>query len=298
MSNPNNNGTLNAALIAQEALSLLSADYPIISSIATDFSSEPVLAGQQVISRIPSIGVVQDFDDVNGYVPASGTMTDVSFTLGSYRHATFAVTDRELSSTTRNLVAEYSKSFAEALGQDLMLTIANLFTTGNFSYATTQSLTGINRSTVIAANAALSSRNVGKKNRFGIITPSVAAQLWNDPTVVYLTAGGTGITASQLPKIADIDFTEYSALPNTSNLVGVIGTKDALVVAARTPSQAGYADLPLNGRISQVTDPKTGLTVRVSEEYQISKGRRIVSFSWIFGAGVGNPVALQRIVTA
>jgi len=298
MANPNNNGTLNAALIAQESLALLSANYPILNTISTDFSNEPVLAGQTITTRIPSLGTVQDFDDVNGYVPASGTMTDVSFSMGSYRHSTFVLTDKELSSTNRNLIAEYSKSFAEALGQDLMLTVSNLFTSGNYPNATVQALTGINRNTIVSANAALSNRNVSTVSRFGIITPNVAAQLWMDASVVYLTAGGAGITSNKLPAIADVEFTEYSALPNTGNLVGVIGTKDALVVAARTPAQSGYADLPINGRISEVTDPKTGLTVQVREEYSITKGRRQVTFAWIFGVGIGNPVALQRLVTA
>lgn len=291
----NTNGTLNAALIAQEGLALLSAKYPLIGQIATDFSAEPVHFNQQVITRLPSVGSVQDYDLTNGYVAAGGSFSDVSVTLNKFKHATFELNDAEFSSTNINLINEYAASFAEAIGQQIMSDISALFTTGNYTNATTGTLANANRKTVIvAANTALNKRNVNA-SRFGIFNPDLTNALWNDDSIVYMTAGGTGIEAGNLPVIHGVTVSEYSALPTTSNLVGVVGAKDAVVFASRTPSDAGFADLPQVGRVTTVTDPKSGLSVQVRESYNMAKGSRLVTYAIIYGCAKGNPASLQRI---
>ena len=291
-------GALNAALIAQEGLALLVAKYPVIGQITTDFSNEPVHLNQDLTTRIPSVGTVQDYDATNGYVPANISNTDVTITLNKFKHATFALSDAELSSTNRNLIAEYSKSFADSIGLGVMADIAALFTAANYSNTTVVTLANSNRkSVIVAANAALNKRNA-MSDRFGVLNPDLVNALWSDDSIVYMTAGGTGIEAGQLPVIHNVAISEYSALPTTGNLTGVIGAKDSIVFASRTPSDAGFADLPATGRVSVVTDPKSGLSVQVREFYNGQTGKRQVTFALIYGLGVGNPASLQRVITS
>jgi len=70
------------------------------------------------------------------------------------------------------------------------------------------------------------------------------------------------------------------------------------VFASRVPTDAGFADLPQVGRVQVVTDPKSGLSVQVRESYSMTLGRRTITFALIFGVAAGNPVSLERVITA
>ena len=294
----NSLGSLNAALIAQRGLELLVTDFPVIGQIVSDFSNEDVKYNQTITTRIPSVGIVQDYSASTGYVAASATSTDVSVTLDKYKHASFALNDAEFSATNRNLVEDYAKAFSVALGSQIMSDVSALFLSGNYSNATTVPLSSASRSTVIVdPNAALSKRKVNK-DRFGIFNSDLYASLWKDNSIVELTYKGVGIGEATLPVIHGVAISEYTDLLTTGNLVGVVGAKDAVVFASRVPADAGFADLPAVGRISVVTEPKSGLSVQVRESYDMLKGSRQVTYAVIYGVAKGNTLSLQRIVTA
>ena len=294
----NSLGTLNAALIAQRGLELLVTDYPIIGQIVSDFSNEDVKYNQTITTRIPSVGTVQDFDTTNGYVPASGVSTDVSVTLNKFKHASFEINDAEFSATNRNLVEDYALAFSSAIGAQIMADVSALFTSGNYSNATVQAISGADRTTVVVApNAALNKRFV-PKSRFAIFNSDLYAALLSDKTIVELTYKGIGIGEAQLPVIHGVTMNEYAALPTTGNLLGVVGSKDSVVFASRVPADGGFADLPAVGRISTVTEPKSGLSVQVRESYDMKRGARLVTYAIIYGTAKGNPLSMQRIVSA
>jgi len=294
----NSLGTLNAALIAQRGLELLVTDFPVIGQIVSDFSDANVQYNQTITTRIPSVGTVQDYSVSSGYAAASATSTDVSVTLNKFKHATFELNDAEFSATNRNLVEDYAVAFSVALGSQIMTDVSALFTSGNYSNATTQALSGATRKTVIVApNTALNKRKT-PKNRFGIFNSDLYGQLLQDDSIVDLTMKGVGIGDAMLPVIHGVAISEYNDMPTTANLVGVVGSKDAVVFASRVPADAGFADLPSVGRITTVTEPKSGLSVQVRESYNMVKGARTVTYAIIYGAAVGNAASLQRIITA
>jgi hypothetical protein len=293
----NSLGTLSGALVAQEGLPLLLAKYPLIKNIVTDFSDEPVLFNQNVITRIPGVGTVQDYSTSTGYVPANATSTDVSITVNKHRHATFALTDQDISSTKRDLVGEYSYSFAKAMGEDLMSTIAALWISSNYSNTFAQAVSSATiANTISVANTALNTRNVDTQDRFGVFNAALYGAIRNDDRITYLTAGGVGVGAAQLPVIEGVTSTLYSALPSTGYLQGVVGTKDSVVLAARVPADS-YEGLTFPGAITVVTDADSGLSVMVREWYDMGLGQRKVTFTWMFGVGVGNANSLELITT-
>jgi hypothetical protein len=272
----NSLGTLNAALIAQRGLELLVTDFPVIGQIVSDFSNEDVKYNQTITTRIPSVGSVQDYDTSTGYVAASALSTDVSVTLNKFKHATFELNDAEFSATNRNLIEDYAMSFSVAIGTQIMFDVASLFTVGNFASTTTCALSAATRKTVIVApNTELNKRNVNK-NRFGIFNSDLYASLMNDDSVVDLTFKGVGIGEATLPVIHGVALSEYSALPTTSNLIGVVGAKDSIVFASRVPADAGFADLPATGRISVVTEPKSGLSVHLRNHLRMCERKHCI----------------------
>ena len=294
----NSLGSLNASLIAQRGLELLVTKYPVIGQIVSDFSNENVMYNQTITTRIPSVGTVQDYSLTSGYVAASATSSDVSVTLNKYKHASFALNDAEFSATNRNLVEDYSNAFAVALGTQIMSDISALFVTGNYSNTTTQAVSGASRTTVIVApNTALNKRHVNT-DRFAVFNSDLAGALWSDNSIVDIQYKGVGIGEATLPVVHGVAISDYSDLPTTGNLIGVVGAKDSLVFASRVPSDAGFADLPAVGRISTVTDPKTGLSVMVRESYDMLKGNRQVTYAIIYGTAVGNAASLQLIKSA
>jgi hypothetical protein len=58
---PNSNATVNSPLIAQTALITLLAKFPILSRIATDFSSASVKFNQDIVTHIVTPTVAKDF---------------------------------------------------------------------------------------------------------------------------------------------------------------------------------------------------------------------------------------------
>lgn len=295
----NSLGTINVNVIAQEGLAYLAAQYPIIGQITSDLSNEQAAYGATILSSIPSVGTVQDYDTTNGYVPASATGTDVSVTLNKHKHVSFALNDQELSSSNpEKLVKTYAESFAEGLGQQVMSDIAALFTTGTFTNSTVMALTGCNVQNVInAPNTALNKRNV-PKSRFGIFNSDYYGALFNDDQIVNLQKGGNGISASNLPAIHGVELSDYSALPTTSNLVGVVGHKSAVVFTSRVPSDVGYKSAPAVADISIVTDPKSGLSVQVRKFYDPYKGKLQVTYSLMYGVAVADAARAQLIRSA
>src|SRR5687768_15081844 len=134
----NSLGSLNAALIAQKGLELLLTDFPIIGQIVSDFSDQDVHFNQTVTTRIPTVGTVQDYSTVSGYVASDATANDVSVTLNKHKHASFAFNDQELSATNRNLIQDFAQSFASQIGSQVMADIAALWVTGNYANTTVQ----------------------------------------------------------------------------------------------------------------------------------------------------------------
>lgn len=298
----NSLGTLNATLVAQRGLEILVNKLPIIGSIATDFSDTEVSYNQTITSRIPDVGTAQDYDPDQGFVPSNVSGVDVSVTLNKFKHATFEFKNSEMSSTNRNLIEDYAESFAVQIGDSVMSDICAIFTSGNYPYATTQAVSGANRKTIIIeANKELGKRKV-RSDRFALFNSDLYAAVLSDDSMIDLNygAGNTVKDAEPVLIAHGVKISEYADLPTAANLIGVVGAKDALVFASRTPADetAALPGVPAPGRISKVTDPRTGLSVQVREVIDLRMGKVYVTYALIYGVGKGNNKSLQRIKSA
>lgn len=294
----NSLGTIGTNVIAQEALNFLAAQYPFISQVSTDFSNETAQFNSSIISTIPSVGVVSDYSATNGYVATDVTGNSVSVTLNKFKHATFSLTDAELSSTNMNLIEGYAQSYAEGLGQQIMADVAALLVTGSILNSTVTGLASASVANIInKPNTALNKRNV-PRDRFGIFNSDFYGALFDDDQIVNLQKGGNGISASNLPVVHGVALSDYSALPTTSNLVGAIGHKSAIVFASRLPSDVGSKAAPTVADIQVVTHPKSGLSILVRKWYDPGLGQLKMSFALIYGVALADQARIQLIRSA
>jgi len=293
----NSNGTITPSLVAQEALEVLVTSFPMITSFCTDFSAQGIpLYGQTINTRIPQLTTVQNYDTTNGYAPATGTLTNVSLTINNHRHATISFNDQELSSSNLNLIQQHALELAGTIASDIMSGISTLFTTGNYNtYVSLQpQASGIaTRITVpVAANNKLDTNLVPASNRILIVNPEIKAELLSDPYIFATLYGGPGTSAPGIPNLAGFNIGTYNNLPySQNNLVAVAAQRGAVVVAARVPElPSSWAEgVPIPARITNVVDPKTGLTIQVRESYNPQLGQIFCTYTYMLGYAVGNP---------
>ena len=92
----NNIGLLTPTLIAQSGLALLAAKYPVIGSIATDFSSQQIPYGASIVTKIPTVGALQSYSSVSGYAPSAINSTDVTVCMNNHVYSALSLNDQEL----------------------------------------------------------------------------------------------------------------------------------------------------------------------------------------------------------
>jgi hypothetical protein len=296
----NNIGLLTPTLIAQSGLALLAAKYPVIGSIATDFSSQQIPYGASIVTKIPTVGALQSYSSVSGYAPSAINSTDVTVSMNNHVYSALSLNDQELTEISPLLFSQYANSFAVAIGEGVMSSISNLFITGNYTYTpTAQALTGVSRTTIIQAETQLNARNVPKDGRFAVLNSYAYGQLLQDPSLVstFFVPGGPGVAGQTLPQINGITITEYSALPSTNYLQGVVGSRDSLAFVSRVPMDPSVLSVPLVGNITVVTDPVSKLSVQVRDWYDFGLGQHKVAYTLMYGVTVANPKSLQLITT-
>jgi hypothetical protein len=151
-SDPNNNlGLLSGTLVLQKTLSLLQFEYPILSSVFTDFSDAPGLWQQTEVTRIVLTPAVQTYDPTadasgrpKGWTTVSPAQTvNVPITLDEYVGVPIVFGNTTLASTTRNLFGEVANQALYSIGGYFVRKLLGLFTAANYNaYAGTSAAAG------------------------------------------------------------------------------------------------------------------------------------------------------------
>jgi len=284
-------GTISAAIVAQEALTKLEAQFPLLTKVTSNFGADNIGYGSTINTRILSDVTAQDYDATNGYVPYAATGSNVSVTINKHKHATVAFNDQE-NSVGVDWVGNFSDAIADGLGNAMVDDLFALVTTSNFSNATTVTSVAFDRTSIIKANGALSTRKIAKANRYAVVNPTYYAALAEDSSLAnqafYAKSNlaETGI----VPFVGGCEIIESSVPTNSQGLVGLVYHPSALVIATRVPS---VPETSL-GEVTVVSSPKLGVSVQVRKFYDIAKGQTVISANIMYGVAVGNPLALQR----
>jgi hypothetical protein len=291
----NSIGTTNANVIAQRALEILVADYSFLKNSVTDFSSEAAKYNASVYTHRISATTAQDYSQANGYVASATTQTDVQITLNKFKHVSYAVDDQERTSSNINLIERFAGAAAHALGLQMVGDLLALVTSSSFTSALTQSSATFSYASVVSAGITLNNANVPQHDRYAVLAPSFYGRLLNDSTIVAnAQISGEQARTAGIGSVAGFNINMYSAVPSNSiTLGGFFAQREALLIAARVPEIP--TGVPIPGDISVVTEPRTGLSVQVRENYDVVKGLLQRTYALIYGVKAGETSSLVRI---
>jgi hypothetical protein len=295
-------GTLAGELIVQNALELLLIEQPLLGLIATDFSEQP-LYNREVNSRIISIPGTTVYTPGTGYADENTTTVDVPVVIDQHYSAQVTFNVEELASTSRSLFGEHAPAQAYAMAKRIIDHALSKITTTNFTNTpTTKALIDFGRRSVISMGGALSDRGVPMRGRYLMLTGTYYDELFSDSTVVNLASNQQAqiITGARLPMLHDFAVVRTPTLPSTGNLTGFGGSKSALVVASRAPSDytQAFPGVDAGGRVQQITDPQSGITAQLVQYIDHKKGEATQRVAFMFGSAKGQNNAGQILRSA
>jgi hypothetical protein len=294
-------GTLAGALVLQEVLSTLLVEFPVITDICTDLSNASAKLNQTIDARVVVAGTAIAFNQNNGYVEADRTTVDVPVTMSSHVHHTFAVTDVEQSSTNRKLRDELVKTAVHAVGTKIVTDLFAIVLAASYPQSYEVSAGNFDRDDIVKIRTKLQKLKVPTIGRFAVLNSDYAEGLLLDSTLMANPNGSNaGATASgNVPRnVHNFMCSEFTDLPtNNEKLAGIAGNRESIVMAARVPEiPADPSEIP--GRIQNVTEPNTGLTVQHRRYYSMQYGKLVESFTLMYGfaAGLSRTAACDRLV--
>jgi len=293
----NSLGTLGTALILQEALTLVFKRFPMLSMVTRNLSAESVDFNQNVITRLKTVPTVTNF---SADTTSDFTTTDVSVPLDKFKKIKVQFTATEMNSTNRNLIQEAAEPIAVAIGKNITDAVAALYTSGNYSNATTDATPTYE--TVNDLRAALAGRGI-YGDRFLLANVATYTALLNDPLCnrQYKNGGADPTQTGELDTLLGFKYVrEYADLPTTGNLTAFAGTPDSVCLASRAPRDPRMlaADAQFPGNWGVVTDPMTGLSVAYSESINPETWTVTSQVGFMYGVAVGNASAGQRLISA
>jgi len=294
---PNQNATVNAPLIAQQALTTLLAKFPILTQIATDFSDQSVKFQQDIVSHIVTPTVAQEFNPATGYVPSDQAQVDVRVKIDRHAYAGYAITDVERSTSVIDLNQRYADKVAYALGRKVCDDLLGLIVAANFSNLTEAAVNEFGRNAIVDIGTKLNKRFIPDMGRFMFVNSDYYNALQKDEALykAYIAPQVANVVVTgMLPNVNGFTVVEYSALPeNGERLMGFAGIREGLIMAARVPDVPEYTG---DTEIYVVTDSRTGLSVQVRDRYDGRLGRQEVSYTLMYGFTAANKPMLERIV--
>lgn len=316
----NNLGGINLQVIAQDSLTTLLAQFPLVNKFTTDFGGDILQRGESVTTRLAS-GVAATNIGVDGYIKSDVASIAKTVTLNKHKGFVMGFQDGEVARGGYDVLRRtFIRPAAHAVVKAVMDDVFLLCTAANFSSVGYNGTTAAFDADAVAdISQALTDANVPMANRTLIVRPSLYTSLAKDNAIQAQYASGTNapLTENLLPRIHGFEINQYSALPNGSmgfqpprvsgvtppsnevdfsvldaNLRGIAVSPEAILIAARLPAT------PTNwyGNVATATDAESGLSIQVREWYDGDSGQQKLSMSILYGMTVGNPANLARII--
>lgn len=265
--------------------------------------------------HIPRRGTLIANDKVenNNYTVQEPGSTDVDLTLNKHKEVTFGVESRVISTTNQNIIDGYTDDAMIALAEQIDLDLGSIYqqvpagqiitNIGNMTEANIQQARKILvdnkvpapalRYAVIATsqtNALLSIDRLVRYDALGVSNDITEGSLGGERTM--LGSGGVGrlygfsIMESQLTPVT-------AAQPPVAH--NLFYAKDAIVFASRALElpKAAYGV-----EATVMTDPDTGITLRLLHSYQHLQGGHVITLDVLYGFTLLRPEHIVRIDTA
>lgn len=295
---------INLQVVAQDSLTTLLAEFPLIQKFTTNFSGEIAQRGESVTTRIARTVTAGDVG-TSGY-----TVTDVqsdakTITLNKHKAFVMGFGDGEVAKGGYDVLRRtFMRPAAHSVAKAVLADIFALCTAANFDSVGTSGVGYNGTAAAFDADAVadlaqhLTDKDNPMDGRIVIVKPSLFTALSKDVDIKAQYASGTNapLTENLLPRIHGFEINQYSALPDAgvTNQKGIFCTPEALLIATRLPAT------PSNwyGNVATATDDASGLSIQLREWYDGDAGQQKIAMTILYGVAVGNKDALGRIIAS
>ena len=302
----NNLGGINLTVIAQDSLTTLLAEFPLISKFTTNFGGEIATRGETVVTRIanPVTSPITNIGSA-GYAVTNVTSLERRIELSNHKGFVMGFSDGEVAKGGYDVLRRtFIRPAAHAVSKAVLDDIFALVTNANYPedivggatvHAYNSTVAAFDADAVAGISQVLTDRNVPQQDRLLILKPSLYTSLARDNAISAQYASGTNapLTENLLPRIYGFEVNQYTGLPaSVTNLKGIACNAESFLIATRQPA------LPTNwyGNVASATDEKSGLTIQVREWYDGTEGLQKLSMSILYGVAVGNEKTLGKII--
>lgn len=319
------NNSLSGMLqvFAQKSLNAFLADMPPRELFTENFDESIANAGINVTTRIPTTqyGTLNDLG-TNGWESQQASSSAVTVTLATKGHDhSFSVT--EWSTITPSILENlYFPVLAKQTANGIVVNALSNVTSASYtnwisgsesSFAITGAYAGARTFTLQNASNVLTKNEIPQSDRYAIVSPDAYSGLTNavlptyvlgSPDVVknYGYASNTEWQGLRLMNIPTFQYARFNgatlpyggdSIATANKLVGVVGHKQGIVMAARSP-------IPMNTGLIQsyeAVDPTSKLSLQFVVAFDQSKPMwRIGTYS-LFGTAAGNTKAIVPLIT-
>lgn len=293
---PNTLNGVNIARVAELSLDALVTEMFPLRSFCTDFSPEVKEAGNSITSRLPTAPAVQDMSASK--TPGNNTTTAVTVNLTNFKGVVLGFTDLERTYTDKDLVAMFIKPAVVAIFEDIMAGVHALVLNANYPNSVIKTSATFDADAAADLAAQMSGLKIPTSPRALVLPPTFFANLVKDNAVqaAYAYGNAGAIQDNKVARIHGLDIIQYNGtIPaNAEFLAAYAFHPSAIAIAARNvaepPAGTWY------GRVQNVTDPSSGLTLQVREYYNGTQLCYELAILW--GVAKGNGASLVRIKTA
>lgn len=291
-------GGINLTVIAQDTLTTLLSEFPLINTFTTNFGGDIATKGEAVTTRIASSVSATDIG-ANGYSRSNVTSTAKTVTLNKHKGFVMGFDDGEVAKGGYDMLKRtFVRPASHAVVKAVMDDVFGLFTAANFtSVGYNSTAAAFDADSVATLSQVLTDANNAQADRTLIVKPALYTSLAKDNAIQAQYASGTNapLTENLLPRIHGFTVRQYSDFPATeTNQKGIAVTPEAILIATRLPAT------PQNwyGNVATATDTASGLSIQVREWYDGDSGQQKISMSLLYGVAVGNPACATRIIAS
>ena len=291
-------GGINLTVIAQDSLTTLLSEFPLINTFTTNFGGDIATKGEAVTTRIASSVTATDIG-ANGYARSNVTSTAKTVTLNKHKGFVMGFDDGEVAKGGYDMLKRtFVRPASHAVVKAVMDDVFALFTAANFSsVGYNGTAAAFDADSVATLSQVLTDANVAMADRTLIVKPALYTSLAKDNAIQAQYASGTNapLTENLLPRIHGFTVRQYSDFPATeTNQKGLAVSPEAILIATRLPAT------PQNwyGNVATATDTASGLSIQVREWYDGDSGQQKLSMSLLYGVAIGNPACATRIIAS
>jgi hypothetical protein len=289
--------------ILADIASAIAVQAPLLSRVATDFTSEPLKKGQTAVAHIAKRPTVQDYDyaHASGYgkdaVEANTLVEDREVTISAHKHVPIKVSYlqalQDQKEVYQAVIGESGAALGKAIVDDGLAKIVD----ANFSENTIETIANTDRDTLGKIRKAMNTVGAMTTGRTAIVNSDAFEALDADPRIASRDYYGQQTAGSALGLLRNVagfeQVMEYPDLPgNSENLSGFAMDPRAMAIKTGLPNDIeairSSTGAPPTANFETITDPATGITLLGITWQQPGTFHVFMSVTLMWGWAVGS----------